>query len=123
MFAVGALGRGELERMVRYERTQPRRVDYLRLGAVAFGEQRDNPPLQAGDFLAWELNRRVRQEQAGDPPPVRTTLRRFRELPHRWFRLQEDDAGAQMLMALSVDWKLSPNRGARRSHRKSKGDP
>lgn len=119
MFASGADGYGELMMVHDHESVRPTRVDHLVLGSVTFAAQAPNPPLQAADFLAWELNRFMRVQR-----PIRTSLRRLREeLPHRWFRLDEDDVGAQMLMAIFVKLNRSETiRSARQSRRMSRHD-
>jgi hypothetical protein len=94
-FAEGAQGRGEVLAAHEHERVRPARVEHLALGSITFGHQRENPPLQAADFLAWEFNRRTRQEQTPDQPvpAMRMSLRRFLDVPHRWARLTEDHVG------------------------------
>ncbi len=104
LFASGADGYGQLMTVADYESFRPARVSYLSLGTFGFGAQQDNPPLQAADLLAWELNRWSRTRPTGSA--VRENLRRLQELPHRWGQLGEEDIGAQMMMSILVGAKL-----------------
>lgn len=122
-FAAGAEGRGELMDASDWEMMRPERVEHLALGAITFGQQSQFLPLQAADFLAWELNRLQRQEGKTTVSTIRTSLRRFWELPHRWFHFEEDHVGAQTLISLGVQWGLTEaRRAARRSRRRSTHD-
>ena len=53
-----------------------------RLGTITFGDPRDLPPLQAADFVSWELQRHIRDPEQ----PLRPTMKRLLAMRPRIYR-------------------------------------